>query len=574
MQKRMMNTNIQDELEPLFNPRSVAVIGATNNWSKWGFSTFASLLDGFKGKIFPVNNNEEEVLGHKAYRRVTDIPDDEPVDLAVFVIPAEAIPSVMEDCVKKGIRAGVIISAGFAETGQEGKRLQDEVLRIARKGNLRFIGPNCMGFWSASSNLKAFMFPLPVRNGPIAFVSQGGNVGATVVTTGYIRGIGFHRYISCGCTADIQIEDYMEHFGNDEEVKVILAYIEGLNDGQRFIEKVRRITLRKPVIVLKPGKTEAATKAITSHSGALAGSSELYDSAFRKAGVIRVDTAEELLDVAIGFLTQPLPKGGNVAIITPGGSYGVISADACASLGLNVVRLSEDTIAEFDRIFPPRWSKGNPVDPAGDRNFIAYMKAPELLLRLPEVDAMIFMGFDSFSRFASVFAQMNEELSHKFRRLVRSLSELIPEKDGTQTNADSSWMEEAIERVTKIFFSLFGTSDKEDVDEFARKLVSLLRDNKIRPNIEERFYRILKESPDGRSNEVGDLFVQVFEPLMEALVINWIERYGKPVITTTFMGTAQSITEMGYHAYPSAEQAAFVLSKLLQYKKYLDSENA
>jgi len=563
---------IQEELDPLFNPRSVAVIGATNEWSKWGFSTFISLLNGFKGKVYPINNKEERVLEYQAYRRVIDIPEEEPVDLAVFVIPAEGIPAVMEDCVKKGVRAGVIISAGFAEIGEEGKRLQDEVLMIARKGPLHFIGPNCMGFWSASSHLKAFMFPLPVREGPFALVSQGGNVGATVVQTGFLRGMGFHRYISCGCTADIQIEDYIEHFGNDPKVKVILAYIEGLTDGQRFIEKVRRVSAQKPVIALKPGKTEAATLAISSHSGALAGSSELYDSAFKKAGVIRVDTAEELLDVAIGFVTQPLPKGRNLAIITPGGSYGVISADACASLGLNVVRLSDETIAEFNRIFPPRWSHGNPVDPAGDRNFIAYMKAPELLLSLPEVDSMIFMGFDSFSRFASVFASMSEEFSQLFRNFRHSISEMVPKSALEDSMDEGAWVERVIEKIVKIFFSIFGTSDPEEVEAFAKKLTSLLKMGKVKPNITGKFYKVLQRSDEEESNDTGDPFVQVFEPLMEALLLNWIETYGKPVITTTFMGAATSITEMGYIAYPSAEQAAFVLAKLLEYREYLDRE--
>ena len=165
---------------------------------------------------------------------MTDIPDD--VDLAVFVIPAPSIPSVMEDCVEKGVKASVIISAGFREVGEEGRRLEDEVIGIARKGGIRVVGPNCMGMWSATSNLRAYMFPMPSKPGPIGFVSQGGNLGGAVVMSAYTRGLGFRRYISCGCTADIQIEDYIEYFGHDPGVKVIMAYVEGLNDGRRFIE--------------------------------------------------------------------------------------------------------------------------------------------------------------------------------------------------------------------------------------------------------------------------------------------------------------------------------------------------
>ncbi|MDY6878611.1 MAG: CoA-binding protein [Desulfatiglans sp.] len=566
------NVSLIDQLDPLFNPRSVAVIGATNVWNKWGFSTFSSILNGFKGKVYPINKNESEVIGHKAYAKVTDIPEDEPLDLVVFVIPAPAIPPVMEECVEKGVKAAVVISAGFAETGDEGKKLQDEVLRIARKGSIRFIGPNCMGFWSATSELRAFMFPLPVEPGPIAFVSQGGNVGGTVMQMGYERGLGFRRYVSCGCAADIQIEDYIEHFGADPEVKVILAYVEGLVDGQRFIDKVRPITAKKPVIVMKPGKTEAGSKAISSHSGALAGSSEIYDHAFRKSGVIRVSTASALLDVAIGFLTQPLPQGENMAIITPGGSYGVISADACASLGLNVITLSPETIAEFDKIFPPRWSRGNPVDPAGDRNFIAYMQAPDLLLKLPEVHSMIFMGFDSFSSFGSVFTTLSEELAQTFRDFFKDISSVVPREDLRNGDNGHGWMEELIRKIVKIFFSFFGTSTPSEVESFVRKQVSFTGSKEVLVSLRKRLLNTLKTIEKGDSSDIGYLFEQLFNPLLEALVRNWIASYKKPVITTSFMGASAALTEMNHYAFPFAEHAAFVLAKLLEYKRYLDGE--
>ena len=494
------------------------------------------------------------------------------MDLAVFVIPPPGVRVTMEDCIQKGVKAGVVITAGFAEIGPEGKRLQDELLQIARRGPLRFIGPNCMGYWSASCNLRAFMFPLPVQKGPIAFVSQGGNVGGAVLRMGYERGLGFHRYISCGCTADIQVEDYIEHFGQDPEVKVILAYIEGLGDGQRFLEKVRRITPHKPVIALKPGRTEAGTKAITSHSGALAGSSDLYDSVFKKAGVLRVNTADSLLDVAIGLLTQPLPKGRNLGIITPGGSYGVISADACAALGLNVIPLSDDTISQFDRIFPPRWSRGNPVDPAGDRNFIAYMQAPEMLLKLPEVDAMIFMGFDSFANFSSVFATISSKLSDSLIAFMKELSNLVPDGPLDHQASDKQWMNKLINKVVGVFFSFFGTSDPEEVKAFGRRQAELMSSDTIAATLGERLASVFQEFKAGKVENIGALFGQIFQPLLDALLLNWIEAYRKPVITTSFMGQVPSVSPMGRYAYPFAEQAAFVLSKLVEYSEFLKRE--
>jgi len=556
-------TPLVEELEPLFNPHSVAVVGATNNWNKWGFSTLSSVLNGFKGEIYPVNQREDQVIGLRAYRRVTDIPG--PVDLAVFVIPAPAVPAVMEDCVAKGVKAGVIITAGFMETGEEGRRLQDEVVRIARKGNIRFIGPNCMGYWSASANLRAFMAPLLVEDGPLALVSQGGNVGGAVVMSGYVRGVGFHRYVSCGAAADIQIEDYIEYFGEDPKVKVILAYIEGLNDGRRFLEKVLRVTKRKPVVVLKPGKTNAAVKAISSHSGALAGTDVVFGGAFKKAGVIRVDSPEELLDVAIGFLTQPLPKGRNVAILTPGGSYGVLCADACASDGLNVIKLPEETIEALDKVFPPRWSRGNPVDPAGDRNFLAYLTAPGKLLRLEDVDALIFMGFGGFSTFASTLSTQSAALprdlaASPFRGLEMFSSALA----GARASRNLEQLKDTIRAGIAAFASTMGVDNPSEIDELSEIITEAVASGKLdtfsagRPHPVEA--SLQHEPADGVTAFMG------------AIVRQYIDTFHKPVITTTF-GDQFVRLQDSYYAYPSGDRAARVLVKLAEYREYLERES-
>lgn len=567
-----MGRTIVEELEPLFNPKSVAVIGATNNWNKWGYSTFTSALDGFRGPVYPVNNRETEVLGYKAYRRVTDISG--PVDLAIFVIPAPSVAPVMEDCVAKGVKAAVIISAGFAETGPEGKRLQDEVLRIARKGGIRFIGPNCMGFWSASSELRAFMFPLPVKDGPLAFVSQGGNVGGAVVTSGYMRGIGFHRYVSCGCAADIQIEDYIEYFGEDPQVKVILAYIEGLVDGSRFMEKVKRVTPNKPVIVLKPGKTEAAAKAITSHSGALAGSDEAYEAAFRSIGVTRVESPEELLDVAIGFVTQPLPRGRNVAILTPGGSYGVLCAEACASENLNVVKLPDKVIAALDKVFPPRWSRGNPVDPAGDRNFVTFLTAPGKLLRVNEVDALIFMGFGGFSIFASLFLSTDTGSTEgvaswvpsreQFRELALAFTKAVSSKDTTEIG-------KAIHPIVASVASIMGVYNEEEVNELTQLVASAFASGRLNaPSLISAF--LPPDSP--LLSEMGirnpPTPQEAIARFLVALAEQWVENYNKPVLTTTFFAETQPRLQGSHYAYPSGRAAARVLVKMVEYKEYLE----
>jgi succinyl-CoA synthetase alpha subunit len=568
-----MGKSIVEELEPLFNPKSVAVVGATNNWNKWGFSTFISALNGFSGPVYPVNNKENEVLGNKAFARLTDIPD--PVDLVVFVIPAPTVASVMADCVTKGVKAGVIISAGFAETGEEGKKLQDEVLGIARKGDIRFIGPNCMGFWSASSELRAFMFPLPVKDGPLAFVSQGGNVGGAVMTSGHMRGVGFHRYVSCGCAADIQIEDYIEYFGEDPQVKVILAYIEGLVDGGRFLDKVKKVTPRKPVIVLKPGKTMAAARAITSHSGALAGSDEAYEAAFKSIGITRVESPEELLDVAIGFITQPLPEGRNVAILTPGGSYGVICADACAAESLNVVKLPDKVVAALDKVFPPRWSRGNPVDPAGDRNFVTFLTAPVKLLKVDEVDSLIFMGFSGFSIFAPLFVTTDSgalppwiSSREAFREMASAFTKVLRSKDAAKIG-------KFIQPVVSGLASMMGIYHEEEIGELTEIVAAATASGKLNvPFLVSAFLPPGSQALEEMGVRNPPTINEAVAHFLVAVSQQWVESYKKPVLTTTFFAEDQTRLQGTHYAYPSGRHAARVLSKMVEYKEYLEAIGA
>ncbi len=564
-----MFKDIVTELDPLFNPRSVAHIGATNNRNKWGFSTITSLMQTFQGPIYPVNVHEQQIQGLNAYKKVTDIK--EPVDLAVFTIPAEKVAEAMQDCVDKGVKSAVVISAGFAETGPEGKKLQDEVLRIAQKGNIRFIGPNCMGYWSASSSLAAFMMPLLVRDGPLAFVSQGGNVGAAVVVAGYERGIGFHHYVSCGCAADIQIEDYIDYFGRDPAVKVIITYIEGLNDGIKFAEVVEKVTPRKPVIVLKPGKTEAAAKAIKSHSGAMAGSDAVYDAAFKKMGAIRVENPEEMLDVAIAFLTQPLPKGRNVAIITPGGSYGVLCAEACEQGGLNVVKLPDKTIEEMDKIFPPRWSRGNPVDPAGDRNFIAYLTAAVRLLEVKIVDSLIFMGFGGFSLFGNLLLRQRSQQGQLVTKAEQprhssSMQAIIPIIEDVKS-ANIYKSETAIKQLISMLGLILGIQDKMEIEDLANMTIAARHSGKIADDLIDDLLELAGgREPEGRTRI--DIINDMLTRLLTALVSQWIESYRKPVITTTFTEEQVRLVDNHYD-YTSGNRAARVLLKLTEYSDYL-----
>jgi len=347
----------------LFAPDSVAVIGATNIPGTWGFGTMRHLLESANRNIYPVNPSISEVLGIPTYDTVADIPG--PIDLAVIVVPALQVPAVLQGCVQKGVRAAVIISAGFAETGEQGYDLERQIVGIARSGGIRFIGPNCMGHADTSSRLCTLAWSDGITAGPVGVISQSGNYGGQIMRAGMVLGIGFSKFISTGNEADLHLEDYLEYLAQDRDTGVITAYIEGLREGRRFFQIAKRTTIRKPIIVIKAGGTRESARAAMSHSGALSGSDAVCDAAFRQAGVIRAHDDEELCDILTALLNQPLPKNNRIGIFTIGGGLGVMAAQDCEQEGLRVTPLSPSTMEKLNVYLPSRWSHGNPVDTAG-----------------------------------------------------------------------------------------------------------------------------------------------------------------------------------------------------------------
>lgn len=379
---------IVEQLDPIFKPRSIAVIGASQSHAKWGFRMMnRPARTGYRGAIYPVNRTGEAIGQLPGYKSVLDIPDA--VDLAVITVPARQIPSIMKECAEKGVRGVVLITAGFAEIGPEGKILEDKVVAVARKAGIRFVGPNCMGIWSRAG-LLCLSFDKAPQAGPIAFVSQSGTFGVSLSEIAGAKGYGLSKFISIGNQADLTAADYLEYLASDEETKVLVFYIEGFKDGERFMNLAREVVKIKPIIIYKAGRTPAGSKATQSHTASLAGSDEIFDAACRQAGLIRVQETLHAFDVAEVLASQPLPPGRRVAILGSGGQ-GVVTADACAALGLEVPELDADTVRSLMEGLPPHAPRpNNPVDFAGSsRTGLEEAAVVEKLLRCDYIDGVI-----------------------------------------------------------------------------------------------------------------------------------------------------------------------------------------
>jgi acyl-CoA synthetase (NDP forming) len=382
---------VDRRLASLFRPRSIAFVGASNAPRKWGYLVLANLINGgFEGAIYPVNPKEPEVQGIKACESIARIP--EVPDLAVIVVPPPSVPGVIDECVAKGVRAGVIITAGFAEVGPDGERMEREMVERARKGGMCLAGPNCNGIMIPSLKLYSAMPPVFPPPGPLGVVAQSGNVATSIARRGMKNGFGCSCFVSTGNEADLHCEDYFGFLADDPDTKVILTYVEGFRDGRRFFEVAREVTRKKPIVMIKGGGTEAGARAAMSHTASLAGADQAFAGACRQAGVIRAWDLDNLVNIGAGVMRQPLPKGNRVGILTGGGGWGVLAADASARAGLEVVRLPEATLRELDGILPPWWSRSNPVDLVAGLREGDLANSLECLLRCPAVDGVVLLG--------------------------------------------------------------------------------------------------------------------------------------------------------------------------------------
>lgn len=390
-------------LENLFNPKVVAVIGASRTEGKVGNAVLKNLvqynissqsdknkiensIQVSKRKIIPINPNVEEIFGLKCYPDITDVP--EKVDLAVIVVPAAIVPITMEKCGQSGVNNVIVISAGFKEATLEGARLEREITAIAKKYHIRMVGPNCLGIINTDSSLNASFAATMALPGNIAMMSQSGAICTVTLDWADKNKVGFSKFISLGNKADLAENDFLEFFKTDDNTAVISAYLEGVKDGPHFMEIARDVTHSKPVIIVKSGRTPVGSKAVSSHTGTLAGSDAAYTAAFRQTGVIRANSLEELLNYSRAFSTYSLPQGKKIAILTNAGGLGIITADACYSSGLTITSFEEETIERLREKLPEAAGFYNPVDVLGDASPELYEYSLQILLEDRNVDGI------------------------------------------------------------------------------------------------------------------------------------------------------------------------------------------
>lgn len=405
------------ELDQLFSPSSIAIIGASQDIDKGGGFILHGLLEGgFKGKLYPVNPKQTEIMGLKSYPSILDIPEE--VDEAIIAVAARIVPRVMAECAQKGVKFAVVHSAGFSELGAEGKELENEMLQSAQQGGTRIVGPNCMGLYNPRVNLNTILTEayLTGDTGSIAFIGQSGWASENFISMGYEIGLRCSKVVSIGNQSDLTIEDFLEYFAADAETKVIGCYIEGIKRGREFLQLAKQISLKKPIIVWKGGKTEAGVRVAASHTGALAGNRAVFDAALRQSGVVSAESLEEEIDLAMGFTSPVLPAGNRFGLVAEAGSGTVTGADIYEELGLAMPTLSAETQKELDDALEgmtmATLTRHNPVD----LGWLTYDISPRMHLEScriigKEVDAMVTLCYAHLDEnLANQLASLRDEM--------------------------------------------------------------------------------------------------------------------------------------------------------------------
>ncbi|MGD9310233.1 MAG: acetate--CoA ligase family protein, partial [Desulfosarcina sp.] len=415
-------------LEHVLNARSVAVVGASKVPTKRGYQTIRTLLDErYEGAIYPVNPKEKSIMGLTCYSAVSQIPGD--VDVALIATPARTVPSVLEDCGKKGVQGAIILATGFGEIGAAGKALEKDVLDVAGKHHIRLIGPNTSGMINLKENLNL----VGLKNAPkgdIALLTQSGNMALTLITEAKLKSRkGFTYYVGVGNEADIRFHEYLEFFRQDPDTRAILMYVEGMREGRQFLQQAYKTTETKPVILLKSGRSSTGKRSAGSHTGALAGMSEVAKGAFERAGIIVIENSDELFPAAEALSSLPPIKNNQIAILADGGGHATIAADTLTDLGVRLPELGEKTKAKLKAILPGGASVRNPIDVAGgtDDNPVIFADCANIVLADPNVGGLLIVGlFGGYGiRFAESLALIEEDAAHQMGKMVKSRKKAI-----------------------------------------------------------------------------------------------------------------------------------------------------
>jgi acetyltransferase len=387
-------------LDSFFVPRAVAVIGASADPGKVGYAVLRNALYGsvagpaeralgFDGAVFAINAKGAEILGQKSFKSVSEVP--EAIDLAVVAIPPQHVAKVVEECGHRGIKGVVVITAGFSEIGPAGQKLEREMVDAAKSNGVRIVGPNCLGVIAAEKRLNvSFAYETPPA-GSISLLSQSGALCTALISYAVEEHIGYRNFISMGDKCDVEDAEVIDYFAKDENTNCIALYIEALKQPRAFYEAARRATRTKPVVAIKVGRTAVGARAASSHTGSIAGSDAAYQAAFRQAGVQRARTLAGFIDATRALASQPLPRGKRICVLTNAGGPGVITADALCDLGLDLVKLSPETIKKLNLLCPAAWSHGNPADIVGDADAERYREALRLVSQADEVDGIVLL---------------------------------------------------------------------------------------------------------------------------------------------------------------------------------------
>ena len=401
------------------SPTSIAIIGASDKEGSVGRAITSNIMKGYKGTIYPISPTRDTVFDKKAYKTVLDV--SEQIDLAVIITKNTIVPTVLEECGKKGIKGAIVITAGFKEVDEEGEKLEQQLKEIVKKYNIKVIGPNCLGVMNLAPKtmMNSTFLKITPKSGEIALVSQSGAICAALVEDASAQGIGFSAVVSMGNKADMNEIDVLEMLANHEQTKVIVMYLEDMGDGQKFLKICKNITknLKKPVLVLKSGRSPEGAKAAMSHTGALMGSDEIYEALLKQSGAIRVDTMGELFDYATAFSKQPLPLDGDLVIVSNAGGPAIISTDACSKLGIKMAKI-DDIRPKIDAVIPPWGSSRNPVDIVGDADYNRFNNVLENVLSHKNVGTVIAMCTPSATLDYNKLAEVIVNMSKKYKKTI------------------------------------------------------------------------------------------------------------------------------------------------------------